>query len=256
MSIDWITVVAQLINFLVLVWLLKHFLYRPILDGIDAREAEISSRMQEALLAKKSAEATEAAFNEKVRALKSTQSQISETIRKSAEEQRDALLAKAHQRMEQEKKGWQAHLEEQARVYMSKVHSAGASALLALTRKALSDLADETLEERMAHHLLVQIKPLVKNLHQAAGKATVAVVTSHSALSPTAQDGLVTNLKAEFPQVKVQFKVDQDQAPGLILRLGGAQVAWTVDTYIEGLEALISGTLARGIDLKEKSHDR
>ncbi|MCL1485860.1 MAG: hypothetical protein MH208_17135 [Marinobacter sp.] len=45
MSIDWITVLAQLANFLVLVWLLKRFLYRPILDGIDAREAEITKSM-------------------------------------------------------------------------------------------------------------------------------------------------------------------------------------------------------------------
>jgi large-conductance mechanosensitive channel len=36
--IDWFTVVAQVINFLILVWLLKHFLYQPILDAIDARE--------------------------------------------------------------------------------------------------------------------------------------------------------------------------------------------------------------------------
>ncbi|HAB91660.1 MAG TPA: F0F1 ATP synthase subunit B, partial [Pseudomonas sp.] len=45
MSIDWITVLAQIANFLVLLWLLKRFLYRPILDGIDAREAEIARRM-------------------------------------------------------------------------------------------------------------------------------------------------------------------------------------------------------------------
>ena len=48
MSIDWITVIAQIANFLVLVWLLKRFLYRPILDGIDAREAEIARSMAEA----------------------------------------------------------------------------------------------------------------------------------------------------------------------------------------------------------------
>ena len=42
MTIDWITVAAQIANFLVLVWLLRRFLYRPILDGIDAREAEIA----------------------------------------------------------------------------------------------------------------------------------------------------------------------------------------------------------------------
>jgi len=45
MSIDWVTVLAQLANFLLLIWLLRRFLYRPIIAGIDAREAEIARRM-------------------------------------------------------------------------------------------------------------------------------------------------------------------------------------------------------------------
>jgi F-type H+-transporting ATPase subunit b len=40
MLIDWFTVGAQVLNFLILVWLLKRFLYKPILDAIDARESE------------------------------------------------------------------------------------------------------------------------------------------------------------------------------------------------------------------------
>ena len=65
MSIDWITVAAQIANFLVLVWLLKRFLYRPILDGIDAREAEITERMTAATRAKDEAVAAEAAYEAK-----------------------------------------------------------------------------------------------------------------------------------------------------------------------------------------------
>jgi len=38
MLIDWFTVGAQALNFLILVWLLKRFLYKPILDAIDARD--------------------------------------------------------------------------------------------------------------------------------------------------------------------------------------------------------------------------
>src|ERR1035441_6695689 len=38
MLIDWFTVGAQALNFLVLVWLMKRFLYKPILDAIDERE--------------------------------------------------------------------------------------------------------------------------------------------------------------------------------------------------------------------------
>jgi len=43
MLIDWFTVGAQVINFAILVWLLKRFLYKPILAAVDAREARIAA---------------------------------------------------------------------------------------------------------------------------------------------------------------------------------------------------------------------
>ena len=73
MSIDWVTVIAQIANFLVLVWLLKRFLYRPILDGIDAREAEITRRMAEAGEAEKKAQAAEATYLQQQKQLLSDQ---------------------------------------------------------------------------------------------------------------------------------------------------------------------------------------
>ncbi len=59
MSIDWVTVLAQLANFLLLVALLRRFLYRPILDGIARREAEIARRMAAADIARDEARAAE-----------------------------------------------------------------------------------------------------------------------------------------------------------------------------------------------------
>ena len=48
MLIDWFTVIAQVVNFLILVWLLKRFLYRPILNAIDAREKRIAAKIADA----------------------------------------------------------------------------------------------------------------------------------------------------------------------------------------------------------------
>ena len=48
MPIDWFTVVAQAINFLILVWLLKRFLYKPILHAIDEREKGIAAQLAQA----------------------------------------------------------------------------------------------------------------------------------------------------------------------------------------------------------------
>jgi len=248
MSIDWITVAAQIANFLVLVWLLKRFLYRPILEGIDARETEITSRMGEAAAAKDKAAETEAEYHEKVRALHVEQAEMSETIRKSAEAQRDTLLAEAQQRMDRDQASWQAHLADEARKYATRLHHVGARALLSLTRKALIDLSDETLEARMAHHLVGQLKTMDDDLKSAAGDATAAVVSSHDALPTPVQDDLTNQLKTLFPKATTRFETDVDQPPGLVLRIGGAQLAWTVDSYIEGLEGLIDGQLASGID--------
>jgi F-type H+-transporting ATPase subunit b len=82
MSIDWITVAAQIANFLVLIWLLKRFLYRPILDGIDAREAEIKARMQEAAEAEALAKTTEASYRAQIEAMHAAQSDVSERCAK------------------------------------------------------------------------------------------------------------------------------------------------------------------------------
>ncbi len=48
MLIDWFTVGAQALNFIILVWLLKRFLYKPILNAVDAREKRIAAELADA----------------------------------------------------------------------------------------------------------------------------------------------------------------------------------------------------------------
>ena len=48
MLINWFTVVAQIINFLILIWLLKRFLYKPVLKAIHDREKKIAAQLQDA----------------------------------------------------------------------------------------------------------------------------------------------------------------------------------------------------------------
>jgi len=48
MLIDWFTIAAQALNFLILVWLMKRFLYKPILNAIDAREQRIARELADA----------------------------------------------------------------------------------------------------------------------------------------------------------------------------------------------------------------
>ncbi len=67
MLIDWFTIVAQAINFLILVWLMKRFLYKPILNAIDAREARVAAELANAATQKAEAQKEHAEFEQQKR---------------------------------------------------------------------------------------------------------------------------------------------------------------------------------------------
>lgn len=48
MELNWSTFVLEIINFLVLVWILKRFLYKPVLDVIARRKAGIEKTLADA----------------------------------------------------------------------------------------------------------------------------------------------------------------------------------------------------------------
>lgn len=256
MSIDWITVAAQIVNFLVLIWLLKKFLYRPILDGIDAREAEISDRMAEALRARAKAEAEEAAYHRQLESFQASKSTMASSARQAADAERAALEADTRAQLEQERKSWGAHLEEESRKYIANLHQAGAEVVLSLTRKILTDLAGETLEERIVAHFAPRLRSMAEDLRRAAGDDTEAVVITRDPLPSGARDQLQKDLQDVIPNVSLRFVTDAAQAPGLTLRMGSAQVVWTVDSYIDDLDALLKEQLATGAGSKVQDDAR
>lgn len=254
MSIDWVTVLAQIANFLVLVWLLKRFLYKPILNGIDAREAEIAARMGEAALAQQEAQAAEADFLAQKQQLLADQAALAERVREEAEQQRDALLAEAREKLAQERQDTQAHLVRERERFTTELYRASAETLYQLAGRALHDLADERLEEHIALHVVTQLAPLSEELAAAAGNAEEAVATTHAPLPEGARQELKAALKALAPGLPVRFASDGGQSPGLLLRIGSIQLAWTVDSYTDELVGLLEERLASGESGRVNEH--
>ncbi len=250
MSIDWITVAAQVANFLVLVWLLKRFLYRPILDGIDAREKEITTRMAEAATIREAAQAAEAQHMAEIATLRASRAEALEDVRQAARAERDVLLREARARLAAEQAEREQQRVEEARRYSAELHRRGAQALLSLTRKALTDLADETLEQRIAVHCATRLGAVADELRAAGGESRDAVALTRDPLPPDVAAQLRDAIAAALPGVALRVDSDPSLAPGLTLRLGGAQVAWTVDSYLDGLDAVLEDRAGRAVKVE------
>src|ERR1700689_1727878 len=95
MLIDWFTVGAQVLNFLILVWLLKHFLYKPILNAIDAREKRIAAELTDANAKRTEAEKERGDFQNKNKALDEQGSALLAKATAEAKAERERLLDQA-----------------------------------------------------------------------------------------------------------------------------------------------------------------
>lgn len=66
MRIDWTTFVLEIVNFLVLVWILKHFLYKPVRDVLNQRRAAIGRTLEEARETEERATALKSQFESRL----------------------------------------------------------------------------------------------------------------------------------------------------------------------------------------------
>lgn len=261
MSIDWLTVAAQLVNFLVLVWLLKRFLYRPILDGIDAREQEIAERMSEASRIKEDAKSTVADYHQQLQSLQQDRTTTLEQARQEAREDRDALLNETRERIRQEQAAAKHQQRRQAEEYINHLHQMSAQAILQVVNKALADLSDETLEERLVLHAL---SSLHQQLPQATGdmatpdtvnQTVELTLTTRNPMDEAARDRIRTSATTLWPDCSIHFREDEQQAAGALVQFGSSQVEWTVDAYVNELEVQLQKQLEAEADSAPRNTD-
>ncbi|MGL6052044.1 MAG: hypothetical protein ACRC16_19025 [Aeromonas salmonicida] len=97
MLIDWFTVGAQVVNFLILAWLLKRFLYHPILDAIDAREKRIATELANAAQQQASATEERENFEQRNSELDRNKATLLKEATEAAHVERQRLLDEARQ---------------------------------------------------------------------------------------------------------------------------------------------------------------
>lgn len=241
MMIDWFSVVAQLFNFVVLIWLLKRFLYKPILRAIDEREDRI---------------AADTAFADKRRT--EAQAEIEEFRQKNQEfdRQRAALLQQATEEVQAEKARLIDEARQSAELLRSKLLEALRSEqqqlqqevrgrmqqeVFAVIRKTLSDLAGVKLEQQMVELFDQRLRVLpqeAKGLLASSFATAVepGIIRSAFELPPAEKAAIEALLIQLFgAEVQVRFEMAPELISGIELSLNGQKVAWSIDDYLLSL---------------------
>ena len=242
MLIDWFTVGAQALNFLLLVWLLKRFLYQPILHAIDEREKRIATELANA--DRKMAEATQEReeFQHKNEEFDQQRGALLSQATEEAKVERQRLLDAARQATDAMSSKRLEALRTDAQNLNQALQRRTQQEVFAIARQALTDLAATSLEERLAEVFTRRLRELDDQTK--AGLANALKNTASPALVRSAFDlpaeqraALQKAINETFgAEIQVRFEAAPELISGIELSTNGQKVAWSIADYLASLE--------------------
>ena len=253
MLIDWFTVTAQVINFLILVWLLKRFLYRPILDAIDAREKRIAAKIADADTKEAEAQKQREEYQHKNEVFDQQRNAHMNEVLEAANAEREQLFDAARQESEALRARLQQALRNEQHSLDEELSRRAREEVFAIARKTLSDLAGTSLEQRMTEIFLdrlrelntVQITELKSAFKTSSDALRVRTAFKLSAQQTAAIETVMAEILGE--QKPLEFIIVADLVSGIEINSNGRKIAWSITDYL--------ASLAKSVDdlLKNKS---
>jgi F-type H+-transporting ATPase subunit b len=257
MLIDWFTVGAQALNFLILVWLMKRFLYKPILHAIDAREKRIAAELADADKKKTEAQKESDEFKQKNEEFDQQRAALLRNAADEAKVEGQRLLDEARKAAA----AWSTKRQDTLRNEEHNLHQAISrrtqEEVFAIARKALADLATASLEERLGEVFTRRLREMdgqVKaGLAEALETASVPAVVRSAFDLPAEQRAAIQKAINETfsADIPVRFETAPDLISGIELTTNGQKVAWSISDYLASLEKGIEELLKEGEDKPE-----
>ena len=251
MQIDWFTLLAQIVNFLILLYLLKRFLYGPIIGTMDKREQGIAARLHEAEEKRREAEKEQARYRRQRRELAERRDEALTAVRDEIETRRKEMLAEVQEEVAQKKQDWHAALLREQDTFLQELRLQLGREAGEIAYRALRDMAGVQMERRMADLFVVRLRELdaetreriSESIRKANGKVLV-----HSAFElPTEVQQIVTDGIREHAaagdRLHIQFEMAPELISGIEMWVHGHQVSWTMKAYLAGLDAQIRQTI-------------
>ena len=249
MLIDWFTVGAQAVNFIILVWLLKRYLYKPILNAVDAREKRIAAELADADAKKAEAEKERDEFQQKNEAFDQQRAALLSKATDDANAERQRLLDDARKAADALSAKRQEALRSDALNMKQAILRRTQQEVFAIARKALTDLATTSLEERMGEVFTRRLRAMDEKAKEKLGEtlktaSEPALIRSAFDLPAEQRAAIQKALNETFStDVHIRFETEPDLVSGIELTSNGQKVAWSISDYLASLEKGVADLL-------------
>jgi len=260
-QIDWFTLIAQVVNFIILLVILRALLFKRIIKTMDEREARIAKRISDAEETRAKAEEIEREYTEKRDEIQRQKESIIAEAKEDAKQRADKIMSEARDDVDRKKKEWLETLRKDKENFFKRLNKEATERVIATAEKALGELADQGLNTRIIDKFANRLKELPEGeieefqeaLKDADGK--MSVITAFE-LDSEGKKALETAVKERFGDSEADWEIESGKIAGVELRAGGKKLEWSIEEYIGELrEAIRVAFDEMTEERKEKSED-
>jgi F-type H+-transporting ATPase subunit b len=234
-ELSWPTFALELVNFLVLVWILKRFLYKPVLQAIARRKAVIDQTLADAKSRQAEAQTLEQQYQNRLADWESEKEQLRAGVVEEISAQRTQMMAALENSLKQERE--KARVLEQRRLteLETNAEETGIARGVQFTSRLLTRIGCPELEARLVTLALEDLPLLfdeqIKALRSVSQQAGLQVnVTSAFPLSSPQRDEVTQRLKdVTQDNIVLEFNEDSRLLAGLRISIG----PWVLRANIE-----------------------
>jgi F-type H+-transporting ATPase subunit b len=251
MLVDWVTVLAQAVNFIILVLLLRWLLFGPITKMMEERRQGIEQLVADT----RRAEAEANDRSEKLEALRADLEVRKKTELERARSEADRWAAEtreqARREVEELKTRWTDTLLRERESFWREFETLLAGEVYAVSAAAVSDLAGTDLDVQIQRSFLSGLASLnpeerAKLAQLAdAGEEGAVLVLSAMELSSAYRNQVISAVRELLgPEAQVTFEVQPGLLAGVEMRGAGFKMGWSVRGHLDRLRGTIDSFLA------------
>jgi F-type H+-transporting ATPase subunit b len=240
MLIDWFTVAAQMVNFLILLWLMKRFLYKPVLKALDEREKKIAAELNHASAVEEEASRQKSEWQGKNDDFEQQRTLMMHQVEEEVGKKRIELLESARKEYNDQHEKLLETLrrekEDQEEDALRRIRSE----IFSVAGKLLRELADETLEERIVDCFCRKLRETGKEeigeMKQAMEEKGLPILRSAFRLEAAQQDKISKTTKELLSlEDPLSFETSDELGCGIELCMNGRCISWNIDVALDSL---------------------
>ncbi len=225
MELNLTTFVLEILNFLILVWLLKRFLYRPVKGIIEQRQQAIQQQLAKAEQQRSEAEALREQYESRLEDWQRERESARTELQVELDHERESQLVALRVQLDAEREKAAVLAERQQH---EQCHQLEVQAMEQAARFAASLLevgASPELQDRLFDHLLSQLESLSEGEYRALqsvpGGQVIQVLSAYP-LSETQREQLRQQLGSQLAEAPsgFEFREDRKLIAGLRLTIG------------------------------------